>query len=149
MGIFSGFWEALDRFLDRILNSKDEVKIGPPVYDNMMDIIDKRSRVKASDLLTEAMGGEVKKIDRNQLFKEISTIIEFYRFLYGVGGSVIVDNTFAGFNFKFVCNNSRFLKPLYTELGRIFGKMDIAFQYSDNLFVDIEYCVLNVIEYRK
>lgn len=149
MGSFSGFWEILDRFLDRILNSKEKIEIGPPVYDNMMDIIDKRSRVKASDLLTEAMGGEVKKIDSNQLFKEISTIIEFYRFLYGVGGSVIVDNTFAGFNFKFICSDPRFLRPLYFELGRIFEKMDIGFQYSDNLFVDREYCILNVIEYRK
>lgn len=149
MRFFSGFWEMLDRYLDRILNPKNGIKIDPPVYDNMMNIIDKRSRVKASDLLTEAMGEEVKKIDRNQLFREISTIIEFYRFLYGVGGSVTVDNTFAGFNFKFTCNDSRFLKPLHTELDRIFEKLDVSFQYSKNLFIDSEDCLLSVIEYRK
>lgn len=133
MKFLSGFWDSVDKILDKILHPKDDVLIGHPRYDNMLKIIDKKSRIKASNLLTETMGGEVEKIDRNKLYREISTIIEFYRFLYGVGGNVMVDNLLSGFNFKFACNSSEFLEPLYKELGRIFGYLDISIQYSDNI----------------
>ena len=133
MKFLSGFWDSIDKILDKIFNPKDDILIGPPRYDNMIKIMDKKSRVKASNLITETMGGEVEKIDRNKLYVEMSTIIEFYRFLYGVGGSVMVDNLFSGFNFKFACNSSEFLEPLHEELDRIFGYLDISIQYADNI----------------
>lgn len=146
MGFLSTLTNIIDKALDKILSPKNnDMMIGVPRYDNAIKIIDEKSMAKASCLLAESMGDEIKKIDRNQLFKEVSTILEFYRFLYGVEGNVRVDNNLAGFTFKFVCKSSKFLRPLYLELDRIFGDLYISIQYADNISVDDVNCWLSVM----
>lgn len=134
MGILSTLTNKIDKFIDKIFSPETDVMmIGVPRYDNLIKRSNKISMAKASISIDNAMGNKVKKIDQNKLFKEISTIIEFYRFLYGVGGNVKISNSLWGFSFRFVCKSTDFLKPLYLELDRIFGDLYVDIQYSDQI----------------
>ena len=135
----------MDKILDKLPSSKDNIIVGPPRYDNLIKITDKGAVAKGNAYFSEAMGEKIKKTDKNRLFKEMSIIIEFYRFLYGVRGRVKVNNNLSGFTFNFICNSSEFLEPLYLELERIFGKLYISMQYGDGISMNSDMdCCLSV-----